>query len=75
MREGNKLTALGVAKRKTPGRYSDGHGLWLQVSSEWHQGVAVPLHDQRAGSPYGARVRSTLSTSPRPESAQGKPDS
>jgi integrase len=32
MREGNKLTALGVAKKKTPGRYSDGHGLWLQVS-------------------------------------------
>ena len=21
-----------MAKRKTPGRYSDGHGLWLQVS-------------------------------------------
>jgi integrase len=32
MREGNKLTALEVAKRKTPGRYSDGHGLWLQIS-------------------------------------------
>ena len=33
MREGNKLTALEVARRKKPGRYSDGHGLWLQVSS------------------------------------------
>ena len=32
MREGNKLTALEVAWRKTPGRYSDGHGLWLQIS-------------------------------------------
>src|SRR4029077_5464258 len=32
MREGNKLTALEVAKRKTAGRYSDGHGLWLQIS-------------------------------------------
>jgi integrase len=33
VREGNKLTALEVARRKTPGRYSDGHGLWLQISS------------------------------------------
>ena len=33
MREGNKLTALEVARRKKPGRYSDGHGLWLQVST------------------------------------------
>jgi integrase len=33
VREGNKLTALEVAKRKKPGRYSDGHGLWLQISS------------------------------------------
>jgi integrase len=33
VREGNKLTALEVARRKKPGRYSDGHGLWLQVSS------------------------------------------
>ena len=32
MREGNKLTALEVAKKKKTGRYSDGHGLWLQVS-------------------------------------------
>ena len=32
MREGNKLTALGIARLKTPGRYSDGHGLYLQVS-------------------------------------------
>jgi len=31
--EGNKLTALEVTKRKKPGRYSDGHGLWLQISS------------------------------------------
>ena len=27
-----KLTALGVARLKTPGMYGDGHGLWLQVS-------------------------------------------
>jgi integrase len=33
VREGNKLTALEVTRRKKPGRYSDGHGLWLQVSS------------------------------------------
>jgi integrase len=32
MREGNKLTALEVAKKKKTGRYCDGHGLWLQVS-------------------------------------------
>ena len=32
MREGNRLTALEVSKRRTPGRYSDGHGLWLQIS-------------------------------------------
>ena len=32
MRQGNKLTALEVARLKQPGRYSDGHGLWLQVS-------------------------------------------
>jgi integrase len=32
MREGNKLTALEVSKKKKRGRYSDGHGLWLQVS-------------------------------------------
>jgi integrase len=32
MREGNKLTALEVSKKKKTGRYSDGHGLWLQVS-------------------------------------------
>ena len=31
MREGNRLTALKVAKLKTPGRYCDGRGLWLQV--------------------------------------------
>ena len=32
MRQGNKLTALAIARLKTPGRYSDGHGLYLQVS-------------------------------------------
>jgi integrase len=32
MRQGNKLTALGVVRLKQPGRYGDGHGLWLQVS-------------------------------------------
>jgi integrase len=32
MREGNKLTALKVSRLKERGRYSDGHGLWLQVS-------------------------------------------
>ena len=31
MREGNRLTALKVAKLETPGRYCDGRGLWLQV--------------------------------------------
>jgi integrase len=33
VREGNKLAALEVVKKKKPGRYSDGHGLWLQISS------------------------------------------
>jgi integrase len=32
MREGNKLTATEVSKKRKPGRYSDGHGLWLQVA-------------------------------------------
>jgi integrase len=32
MRQGNKLTALKVSKLKAPGRYGDGHGLWLQIS-------------------------------------------
>jgi Arm DNA-binding domain len=31
-RETNKLSATKVAKLKTPGRYCDGLGLWLQVS-------------------------------------------
>lgn len=31
MRGGNRLTALKVASLKKPGRYCDGHGLWLQV--------------------------------------------
>lgn len=29
-----KLTALGVAKLKTPGMYGDGRGLWLQVTGK-----------------------------------------
>ncbi len=29
-----KLTALGVAKLKTPGMYGDGGGLWLQVTGK-----------------------------------------
>ena len=33
MREGNKLTAMKVKRLKAPGRYCDGHGLWLQVSA------------------------------------------
>ena len=34
MRETNKLTPLKVARLKQPGRYGDGHGLWLQVSEQ-----------------------------------------
>lgn len=30
----NKLTALGVKRLVTPGRYGDGGGLWLQVRGE-----------------------------------------
>jgi Arm DNA-binding domain len=71
MREGNKLTALEVAKRKTPGRYSDGHGLWLQISQSgtkaWlsrymingrarHMGLG-PLHTVNLAE---ARVRARL---------------
>jgi Arm domain-containing DNA-binding protein len=32
MRESNRLTAIKVSKLSKPGRYADGHGLWLQVS-------------------------------------------
>ena len=32
MREGNKLSAAAVRNAKEPGLYSDGHGLYLQVS-------------------------------------------
>jgi integrase len=32
MRKSNQLTALKVSKIVTPGRYGDGHGLWLQVT-------------------------------------------
>src|SRR6476661_8218943 len=68
MREGNKLTALEVTRRERPGRYSDGHGLWLQVSSSgtkaWlfrymidgrarHMGLG-PLHTV---APAEARIR------------------
>jgi hypothetical protein len=28
-----KLTTLAVQRQKTPGRYGDGAGLWLQVSA------------------------------------------
>jgi integrase len=34
VRETNKLTPLKVARLKQPGRYGDGHGLWLQVSEQ-----------------------------------------
>ena len=34
MRETNELTPLKVARLKQPGRYGDGHGLWLQVSEQ-----------------------------------------
>lgn len=34
MRDSNRLTAMAVSKLKEPGRYADGHGLYLQVS-EW----------------------------------------
>jgi integrase len=32
MRDANRLTAVAVARKKNPGRYGDGLGLWLQVS-------------------------------------------
>ena len=32
MRKVNQLTAVAVSRKKKPGRYGDGHGLWLQVS-------------------------------------------
>jgi integrase len=32
MRDSKRLTALSVARMNKPGRYGDGHGLWLQVS-------------------------------------------
>jgi hypothetical protein len=39
-RETNKLTAVEVARLAAPGRYSDGLGLWLQVTkSESGDGV------------------------------------
>lgn len=33
MRDSNRLSAVKVAKLKEPGRYADGHGLYLQVST------------------------------------------
>jgi integrase len=33
MRDSKRLTAVAVAKQTRPGRYGDGGGLWLQVSS------------------------------------------
>src|SRR5687768_1099082 len=33
MRASGRLTALGISKTTKPGRYADGLGLWLQVSS------------------------------------------
>jgi integrase len=50
MREGNRLTALKVARLKTPGRYCDGLGLWLQVS-EWHT-KAWLFRYKRHGKPH-----------------------
>jgi integrase len=35
MRESNKLTPLKVSRLTKPGRYADGHGLYLQIS-KWH---------------------------------------
>lgn len=32
MRDSNRLSALTVSKLREPGRYGDGHGLWLQVA-------------------------------------------
>lgn len=32
MRKSNRLTAIHVSKLTKPGRYADGHGLWLQIS-------------------------------------------
>lgn len=32
MRDSKRLTAIAVEKMAKPGRYGDGHGLWLQVS-------------------------------------------
>ena len=32
MRESNRLSAIAIQRLKTPGRYGDGAGLWLQVS-------------------------------------------
>ena len=41
----HKLTALGVRKRSTPGRYADGNGLYLVVDSSgakrWMQRLIV----------------------------------
>ena len=48
MREGDKLTALEVAKRKIPGRYCDGHGLWLQISQSGKAWLFRYMIDGRA---------------------------
>jgi Arm DNA-binding domain len=61
MREGNKLTALEVSKKKKRGRYSDGHGLWLQISES---GTKAWLfrYMLKGGLAIWAWVRCTLST-------------
>ena len=39
-----KLTAVAVAKQTKTGRYSDGAGLYLQVSQWGHEGLGLPLY-------------------------------
>jgi integrase len=49
MRATNKLSALAVQRQKTPGRYGDGGGLWLQVSESGGKSwIFRFMHDGKA---------------------------
>jgi integrase len=60
-REPGKLTALQVEKIKTPGRYNDGGGLYLQVSGaaaakSWIFRFRLPGHTSKNGKPLSREM-------------------
>jgi hypothetical protein len=61
---GGKLTALAVAKKKTPGMYGDGSGLYLQVTGDGKKRIAKSWifryrfqgHTSKAGKPLAREM-------------------